>query len=73
MSNGTCGAEGNESSMTWSLDSDNTLIISGSEAMWDYSTANIGSQKQAPWYEHKDNITTVIIEEGVTTIGMYAF
>ncbi len=73
VANGTCGAEGNESSVTWSLDSDGTLTISGSGAMWDYSTANIGSKKRAPWYEHKDNITTVIIEEGVTTIGTYAF
>ena len=73
VANGTCGAEGNENSVTWSLDSDGTLTISGSGAMWDYSTANIGSKKRAPWFEHKDNITTVIIEEGVTTIGTYAF
>ena len=73
VANGTCGAEGNENSVTWSLDSDGTLTISGSGAMWDYSTANIGSKKRAPWYEHKDNVTTVIIEEGVTTIGTYAF
>ena len=73
VANGTCGAEGNESSVTWSLDSNGTLTISGSGAMWDYSTANVGSKKRAPWYEHKDNITAVIIEEGVTTIGTYAF
>ena len=69
VANGTCGAEGNESSVTWSLDSDGTLTISGSGAMWDYYMGD----KRAPWNVHKDNITTVIIEEGVTTIGTYAF
>ncbi len=33
IESGNCGAEGNESSVTWSLDSDGTLTISGSGAM----------------------------------------
>ncbi|MBP3569394.1 MAG: leucine-rich repeat protein, partial [Lachnospiraceae bacterium] len=64
-----CGAEGDGSNITWTLYSDGTLTISGSGAMCDYETDFF----EAPWNEHKNDITTVIIEEGVTTIGRYAF
>ena len=62
--NGTCG-----DNITWSLDENGLLTISGNGAMSDYSTYPNG----APWYLHREAITAVIIEEGVTRIGKGAF
>ncbi len=57
---GTCG-----SNLTWSLSSDGTLTISGSGYMGSYG---MGS---APWAN--SSIKKVVIEEGCTSIGQYAF
>lgn len=43
------------------------LTISGTGSMWDYSRASV------PWYSNSDSILSVVIENGVTTIGDYAF
>lgn len=51
----------------WSYDA-GTLTISGTGAM-----VNSGSADGTPWYSLKDNITRVVIEEGVTTVGESAF
>ena len=59
---GTCG-----DNLTWVLDNDNTLTISGSGAMYDYEENN------KPWEEYENVISEVVIEEGVTSIGFYAF
>lgn len=45
-----------------------TLTISGNGEVFDYSSATA-----APWYRHRDSITTVIVEDGITAIGNYAF
>lgn len=58
---GKCG-----DNLTWTLDG-NTLTISGTGPMYDYSEENL-----APWRNVSD-LRTVIIEEGVTSIGAYAF
>lgn len=47
--------------------SDGTLRISGGE-MNDYTSDN-----PAPWTDCKDNVRTVIIDDGVKSIGSYAF
>ena len=47
--------------------SNKTLTITGTGAMKDY-----GSGK-APWYSERSNITSIVIEQGVTSIGNYAF
>ncbi len=65
---GPCGAEGDGSNVTWNLDSDGTLTVSGSGKMKDYSSTN-----RAPWYEHINKIKSVTITSGVTFIGSYAF
>ena len=66
---GTCGADGNAESVNWSFASDDgVLTISGSGDMADYTTAS-----PAPWQEHKDSVTKVKVEDGVTSIGSYAF
>ncbi len=62
-----CGAKGNEANVTWSLEN-NTLTISGSGAMRDYAAAN-----EVPWNDSIADIKTVVIGEGVTSIGNYAF
>lgn len=58
---GTCGED-----LTWTLDSDGTLTISGEGAMSDFGYHG------SPWY-NKGTIQTIVIENGVTTIGRYAF
>ena len=50
--------------LTWTLDGDGTLTISGNGAMDDY-------QRNAPW--NNSAIKTIKIESGVKTIGSYAF
>lgn len=59
---GTCGKN-----ITWVLDSDGTLTISGSGSMY------IDEHDSAPWFELNDYIQKVIIEDGITTIGLSAF
>ena len=58
---GTCGDD-----LTWTLDGD-TLTISGTGPMYDYSS------KEAPWYVYEGRITKLVIEEGPTSVGKYAF
>ena len=65
---GTCG-EG----VTWNYDATTkTLTISGQGRMDDYP-ATADDSHMAPWYVYRDEITTVIIDSGVTYIGDYAF
>ena len=67
---GTCGAAGNENNVTWSfVSSTQTLTISGSGPMADFSNVN----EDQPWKDYRDNITSVVIGDGVTTIGKNAF
>ena len=54
---------------TWTLSDDLVLTISGNGEMWDYSEPN-SSGTNAPWGA---NIKSVVIEDGVTSIGDYAF
>ena len=67
---GSCGEQ-----VTWVLDSENTLIISGKGAMEDYSFSFsfTGPIKLAPWKEYGNIIEHVIVEHGVTNIGNNAF
>jgi len=49
--------------------SDSTLTISGTGTMANYSTSNY-----APWYSsYRNRIKSIVIDNGVTTIGSYAF
>ena len=66
VASGKFGASG--SNLTWSLDSDGVLTISGSGAMEDF--ANVS---KVPWYSKRTNVKTVVIESGVTNIGKDAF
>lgn len=54
---------------TWTLDGTH-LTISGEGAMGDYNYAPYYASSRAPW---GTSITSITIEEGVTTIGNYVF
>lgn len=68
---GTCGDPNvNEGkNVTWLYNiATRTLTISGAGAMADFS-----SKDNQPWKDNRDNITTVVIKNGVTSIGGNAF
>ena len=50
---------------------DLTLTITGTGAMPDYNNSNTSTR--VPWYSNRANIKHVVIEDGVTGIGEYAF
>ena len=60
---GTCGAN-----ITWTLDGDGTMLISGTGAMTNYEY-----DSQVPWSDNRSKVITVTIEDGVTTVGNWAF
>ena len=64
---GECGAE--EDHLTWTLTDDGTLTITGSGEMKDYWDSR---PKLSPWAGNK-SVKNVVIGEGVTSIGDYAF
>ena len=70
----TGGAAGDGSDVTWRLtentdgSSTYTLKISGSGAMEDYQTSS-----SRPWNNFRDQITSVVISPGITSIGNCAF
>lgn len=68
---GTCG-----DNLTWKYNA-GTLTLSGTGAMYDYGSYSSYFNEfsgAAPWMEHYwDKILIVIINEGVTQIGNYAF
>jgi len=60
---GTCGT-----TALWSLHKNGELRIFGEGAMEDYTSA-----ADQPWYSYASDITSVIIHEGITSAGAYAF
>ena len=59
----------NEDNLTWKLYEDGTLNISGKGAMKDYNS----DDNPSPASQKKDSVKKVVIEDGVTSIGEYAF
>ena len=66
IASGTCGAQGDN--LTWVLTDNGVLTISGSGKMASYTDTSV-----SPWYSHRTKITSVVIEDGVTSLGNYAF
>lgn len=70
----TGGAAGDGSGVTWQLTENTddpstyTLTISGSGAMEDYLISS-----NQPWCSFRDQITSVVVSPGVTSIGNLAF
>ena len=62
LGEGTCG-----DNLTWKLEGNGMLTISGDGTMVDYVSG------ESPWYSYKNNITSIVIESTVTSIGNYAF
>ena len=63
IASGTCGDD-----MTWTLDDEGTLRIVGTGRMGSY-----GTYIKPPWHDYQQDIKSVIIKSGVTTISPYAF
>lgn len=70
IASGSCG-----DNLTWNLTEDRTLIISGSGGIKDYSSyyQDGANRTNAPWGTYWKEITAVVIESGVTSIGNCAF
>ena len=59
--------------VTWEV-SGTTITISGNGAMANFDSPHMGYGTPAPWLAaYADDITSIVIEEGVTTVGEYAF
>ena len=63
IANGICGDD-----LTWELDADGTLIISGTGSMNYYA-----NYTYVPWDSYKQKIKSLVIEQGVKSIGNFAF
>ena len=63
---GTCG-----DNLTWTLDDEGTLTVSGTGDMYDY--AYDYANEETPWGLYIDNIKSIKIEKGVTSIGDCSF
>ena len=74
LGSGSCGKN-----LTWMLDNDGTLAVSGTGSMDDYDIeyAYDGTEYQrygtSPWYALRDQILDIAVEPGVTSVGSYAF
>ena len=65
LKNGTCGAKGDN--LTWNYNDCEVLTVNGIGAMADYGKTN------APWYNQREDIHSVVTEDGVASIGNNAF
>ena len=59
---GTCGADGDGSNVTWTLDASGTLTFTGTGAIRDYASS------APPW---RYSAVTVVVGEGITRLGAY--
>lgn len=60
---GACGDE-----IMFELHEDGSLVICGNGKTYDYSSAN-----RAPWFDYKDEVSSIIVNEGITYIGAQSF
>ena len=65
---GSCGEN-----LTWSLDADGTLTVSGTGPMMDYEWDYDKETETSPWYPRRYEIRKLVVERGVTSIGNEAF
>ncbi len=62
-SSGSCG-----DNLSWSLDDNGVITISGTSRMYDYYDNN-----PAPWYASRESIKKAVIQSGIANIGSRAF
>ena len=67
---GSCG-----DNLTWKLTTDGTLTISGSGAMNNFESTQLGTYSfyKAPWNDYKNKIKKVVFSGSITSIGNGAF
>ena len=66
-------ASGEAGSLSWVVTDDGTLTISGTGPMDDYTFDEDTWVINTPWDADAFDITRIVVEEGVTYIGAYAF
>jgi len=72
---------GSEGSGTWTISDDGTLTVSGTGKINNYTTKGVNYASSAPWGSYiytrsgsnSPKVKNVIIDEGITDIGRYAF
>ena len=63
---GSCGAAGEN--LLWELNPETgVLTVTGSGEMKDYE------KNSTPWYDHSESISSLVLPEGLTSVGSYAF
>ena len=68
IDSGKCGEN-----VTWTMDSEGTVIISGTGAMQDF-TRSVGENSTIGGnFAGQDNVRKIVIRDGVTSVGSYAF
>ena len=68
VDSGNCGVNGDN--VTWTLDDEGTLTISGTGAMAGFGFSSADS---IPWKDYINSIKTIVIGDDVTSIGQLAF
>lgn len=70
---GNCGTDGDN--LTWTINDRGNLTVSGKGAMKDYTQSYINYQyvNTSPWGNYAKYLYSAVIENGVTSIGDYAF
>ena len=63
IDSGECGE-----AVTWKLNAENKLTISGEGAITDFANST-----SVPWYSYKSTITELAIEDGISHIGNWSF
>ncbi len=62
LASGSCGEK-----LSWKLDDTGRLTVSGTGAMYGYKDLD------RPWYDYSDRIKSLVITQGVTSVGEEAF
>ena len=68
VNSGTCGENAK-----WTYYADKTLVISGSGPMKSYTYDWREYISTAPWMAYRSRIKKIVVEDGITSIGDYAF
>ena len=68
VDSGTYSSDDEELRFSWSLDSNGTLTISG-----DQKRVGNFSAQGAPWYQYREQVKRLVVEEGVIQLGAYSF
>ena len=74
LRNATIHFNGGEEGVTWRYDeATKTLYITGSGPMDDYDFATGTGASSAPWVAYAGEMQSLVIADGITSIGNYAF